>query len=67
MVGDELWSAGEIIDRRKMIDTKPLVEGGVNLLEPHRTILHLTRNPIGRADHLPGPQAAAGQERAGCR
>ena len=37
----------------------------MNLLESHRTVLHLTRNPVGRADHLPCPQAAAGQKRTG--
>ena len=48
-----------------MIDAEAVVEGGVHLLKPHRPILDLAGDPIGRADHLPGSQAAAGEKRTG--
>ena len=64
VVGDVLRPAGEIVDRREMIDAEAMVEGGVHLLKPHRPVLDLAGHPVGRADHLSGSQAAAGEERA---
>src|SRR4051812_553976 len=56
---------GEIPDRpRVRVDPGVVAEGGnplaLRALPPHR----LARDPVGRADHLPGLHPAAGQQRA---
>ena len=46
------------------VDAQAVVERGVDFLEVHRAVLGFRGRAVGRADHLAGAHAAAGQQGA---
>ena len=66
IVFDEiLRPAVQVGERRGVgVDAQVVVERGEHLAERHRPVDRFAAQAVGRADHLPGPHAAAGQQRA---
>src|SRR5436305_14324930 len=49
-----------IVQLGTRIDSQGLVEGGGQVADVHRPLLGVGADPVGRADHLAAPDAAAG-------
>src|SRR5579872_234540 len=56
--------ATDVVDHRMRVDAEVVVDGGQHVAVVDRLVLRLRGRGVGRAEHLAGTHAAAGQQRS---